>query len=163
MREKKILLTISYIFFMAITAIIFVDMFRIIRERHLDFFAINSPTVYAALVGGMMTICLVISLITELKGKRADRDAGEADSEEQEGGRRSLMVLLLFSGLLLYTFLMREFGFLIVTPIFLFVLMFLLCDAGTLPKRLMLSAGGALAMTFILYFVFSEIFAVLLP
>jgi hypothetical protein len=163
MREKKILLIISYVFFMAMTAVIFVDMFRIIRERHLDFFAINSPTVYAALVGGMMTICLVISLTLELKGRKADREAEDTDEEDQKGGRRSLKVLLLFAGLILYTFLMREFGFLVTTPILLFAFMFLLCDAGPILKRLLLSAGGALAMTFILYFVFSEIFAVLLP
>lgn len=163
MHEKKILSVISYVFFIAITAVIFMDIFRIVRERHLDFFAINSPTVYAALVGGMMTICLIVSLTLEFKGGKADRDADYTDKEDQKGSQRSLKVLLLFAALLIYIFLMREFGFLLITPLFLFVFMFILCDAASLLKRLLQSVGGALAMTFILYFVFSEIFAVLLP
>jgi hypothetical protein len=126
-----------------------------------------------------MAVCFVISLISEFKGNKTtvtvekniekiktseDITENAKDvSTEKYSGKQLLMILLLFVYLFIYTFLIKELSFLITTPFFLFVFMFLLSDVRPTLQRVLFSGAASLVMTFTLYFVFSSIFKVLLP
>ena len=177
--REKILMIVTYGFFAFVNMFFFTDIIRQSTIRKYDLFAINSPVLYPFVIGVLMAVCFVISLISEFKGNKTtvtvekniekiktseDRTENAKDvSTEKYSGKQLLMILLLFVYLFIYTFLIKELSFLITTPFFLFVFMFLLSDVRPTLKRVLFSGAASLVMTFTLYFVFSSIFKVLLP
>lgn len=177
-REKIALKVIIYAFFIFIDAYLIGDMLRVHSERGFELFAIDSPALFPFFIAAIMTLVIVIALISDIKGLKRDmaektEESAPAGDDGKKGVKDAFLaviekynivkVALATVGLIAYVFLMKEFGFIIMTSVMIFIYTFLLYKQPKLPKKILICLISSVAMTLVLYFVFSKIFGVLLP
>lgn len=116
---------------------------------------IYGPVFYPRLLGAliMLLACILLSKCWLAQHKTVEKPGGEG--HEAPDLRLSAVALV---GLLLYTFLLERVGFLILTPLMLFALMWLMGE-----RRWWLMAVSSTGLCFGLYIVFRFGVRVLLP
>lgn len=189
-KEKIALKTIIYVFFLAVNVYLVTDMLRLHNERGFELFSIDSPALYPLFIAVIMFIVILISLWVDIKALKKENEAANAkkdtvpietpiegttspEAKEKKSFYKAvvasldkyniLRVALTSAGLIAYVFIMKELGFIITTAFMLFIYTMLLYKNPSILKKIVICLVSAVALTVVLWLVFSKIFGVLLP
>lgn len=156
MREYKLLNILASVFFIAITGVIFFDIIRLSSLRHIQIFTINSPLIYAFLIGVVMSIALVLDLWGDIRLPTVKTDRIKTIEMRD--------VFLFLVGTVAYALLLPYLHFLIGTSLYMGILMFILNhQTRGIGKRLLYTLVAVAATVPTLYAVFHYIFDVVMP
>ena len=101
----------------------------------------------------LVIILFVLSLILLIQSLISKKEDEETDKKAKKGSISILKILVLLSIIILYVILMIKFGYLITTPIFLFLILWI---SGCRHWKHLISVS--LIVPFVIYYVFYNFF-----
>lgn len=143
-----------------IVAFILISIFSFVSKDGIELFSVESPLVYPTLIGVSMLICWILTIIKEIRN--ADQKKSQAESKELI--HDVLVALGFVVGVLVYTLVIDIIGFMVGTILFLIIGMVLMnYDELKLINRIKSAAIVSCITVPLLYYVFHEVFRVMLP
>lgn len=163
MNENKVIDLISFLFVVIICTIIFGNLGTLIFIKKIRLFSIDSPLVFAFLVGIVLLICLVITIVKERPKTGGKRIESDVNSNEDKYGEYKTVICFVV-GLFIYVQLLKVLHFRLGTTVYMLIAMFLLNTSNYKRINKLVKAVAATLVTVpLLYFVFNGIFNVMLP
>lgn len=124
----------------------------------IELFSVYSPLVFPFLIGVSMLVCWLLTIVLELK-------KGAKSSENSKELLHDIGVACFYViAVLIYALVIRKLGFMVGTIIFLAVgMIFMNYDEEKMGKRVINAAIVSCITVPLLYYVFHEVFKVMLP
>jgi hypothetical protein len=162
MRNGKILDWVAKVFVLFIISFMFINIATLLVSEEINLFAIDSPLLFAFLIGITMLICFIITVLGEFKADRTANKAPEDSTEEVLIELRNVFLYTL--GIFIYSLLVRKLHFMLASIAFLSVTMIMLnTNEGKIASKAGKAAVASIFTVPILYYVFHGIFNVMLP
>ncbi|MDI6707115.1 MAG: tripartite tricarboxylate transporter TctB family protein [Firmicutes bacterium] len=162
MNEYKLLNLISILFVGTVCVLMFENLGSLIFLKKISLLSIDSPLVFAFLVGVVLLICIIITLIRGIFENNGDEKAKTGGSESKYGEIKK--VVLYSAGLFAYIQILKMLHFNVGTAVFMCLVMLLINGSGNrIGAKLLKAIAATLVTVPILYFVFHGIFSVVLP
>lgn len=162
MGECRLLNIATITFVLVICIIMFINLasFTLIQDN--DLLSIESPLIFAFLVGIVIFICLIITIVGEFREIRENKESYQVFN--REANAELVRVAVYSFSLFVFVSLFKYIHFNVSTAIFMFIGMFLLNNAKeSILKKAYKAFGATLITVPLLYLVFHEIFKVMLP
>ena len=158
---EKVMRGLAVLLSIAILTLMAVDLRKFILEQNIAPFTIDSPLAYIIFVMSLLTVFIVLNGIQDMRRmKRQGPQEGNVRREAHD----LLWVLVFMGAIILYTYLVQKFHFLLTTFLFMALGMFLLNEsgqkAGVKVAKVLIAAGITVP---VLYAIFNYAFDVVLP
>ncbi|MGD9568777.1 MAG: tripartite tricarboxylate transporter TctB family protein [Sedimentibacter sp.] len=132
----------------------------IVNNKGIALFSTESPLVFPFLIGVAMLVCWILTIILDVKKAGAKHTA----EESKELLHDILVALVYVVGVLIYTVVIDIIGFLIGTILFLIIGMVCMnYEESKIVMRIRNAAIVSCITVPLLYYVFHEVFKVMLP
>lgn len=153
---------VVFIFLALLCGFILFSIVDCVINQNIELFSISSPLVFALLVGILLVIFLIITIYQDLKSDKKVEENREESSKEL---LYDIKIAVIFTiGVLLYTLLLKHIGFMIASIIFMLISMAVLnTDDASMWKKLIKGSIVSVIIVPVLYFIFHELFNVMLP
>ncbi len=143
-----------------IAAVILISIAGFISNNGIELFSVTSPLVFPFLIGVTISICWIITLITEIKNSPEKRQYAESKELLHDVG----VAITYIIAVLIYSAVIGKIGFIIGTIIFLIIgMVFMNFDEANMVKKIGKAAIVSCVTVPLLYYVFHEVFRVMLP
>lgn len=120
------------------------------------------PQIVTVLMMILSAWLIISSIYNNRKGIKAEQDDKEGDRENRDGPKPNYInTVLVFACLAIYIFLLDKLGFIIATILYLFSQMYVLETES--KKKIGKYVVISVITTFIIYFVFTKRFSLVLP
>jgi hypothetical protein len=142
-----------------IVAFILYSIYGFVNNDGIELLSVYSPLVFPFLIGITLLICWVLTIINEIRivGNEQSQDSKELMYDI------SIAVIYIF-GVLIYSFVIGKVGFIIGSVLFLIIgMVFMNFDESNMIIRIRNAAAVSCITVPLLYYVFHEIFKVMLP
>lgn len=162
MRKIRLLDKMVFIFIALICGYIFINIANLMIKSDIELFSIDSPLIFALIVGFSIFILLIITVLKELKNSKEYDKQGREESKEIFGEIKIAVIFILI--IIVYTVLLRKLGFVLCSVIFMILGMTVLnSDDIKLINKIIKASTVSLIAVPVLYFIFHEVFHVMLP
>lgn len=146
-----------------VVAFILLSILDFVNKDGIELFSVTSPLVFPFLVGVTLLVCWILTLIKEIKNAGAKKSE-ESPNEPNEVLHDTIIAVIFIIGVLIYAVLIKKIGFIIGSILFLSIIMVLMnYDESKMLKRVGKAAIVSCVAVPLLYFVFHEVFKVMLP
>jgi hypothetical protein len=158
---QRVMRGLAMLVSIAVLAVMVGDLRRFIFVKNISPFSIDSPLAFILFVGGALAVFIVLNGIQDLRWLKSQ---GSEGGHTRQDYHALLWVAAFMAAIFLYTYLVKQFHFLLTSFIFMALGMFLLNDSGQKTGvkliRVLIAAGITVP---VLYAVFDYIFDVVLP
>lgn len=162
MGKTKFLDAVAFLFVMVICIFILKDITSLVIKENIQLFSVDSPLIFALLIGIGFAVCLVIVAYKEFKLRKKAEKAEDTSSKDLFSELK--VVLICICIILAYIFTLKYLKFLAGTTIFMIISIILL---NTSKDKITVKLGKAVIAAIIIvptmYYVFHGIFNVMLP
>lgn len=143
-----------------IVAFMLLSIINLVNNQGIALFSTESPLVFPFLIGVSMLVCWILTIFLELKKAKKKQSTGES----KELLHDILVALIFIIGVLIYTVVIDIIGFMVGTILFLIIgMVFMNYDESKMVIRIKNAAIVSCITVPLLYFVFHEVFKVMLP
>jgi uncharacterized membrane protein YhaH (DUF805 family) len=142
-----------------VVAFILFSIFNFVNKDGIELFSVTSPLVFPFLVGITLLVSWIITIIKDIK------DAGSRTRESSKEVLHEVSIAVIYIlGVLVYALIIKKIGFIVGSILFLSIIMvFMNYDEVKMLNRVGKAAIVSCVAVPFLYFVFHEVFKVMLP
>jgi hypothetical protein len=158
MKRERNILYVPYAFLVLVIILMFHNLFTMMFKSKIKLFEIRSPLIFCFIVAFGLLVFLVLSIMDDIKN--ADNTENKSTFIEDEDLKRIILYVI---GLIVYVRLLPIFHFMTTTMIFMIIVTFLLNDSKKVTHKLLQSIISSVILVPVVYYVFYEIFDVMLP
>lgn len=143
-----------------IVAFMLFSILDLVNNKGIVLFSTESPLVFPFLIGISILVCWILTIISDLKKAVAIQSADDS----KELLHDVFIALIYVIGVLSYTVVINQVGFIVGTIVFLIIgMVFMNYDESKYVLRIRNAAIVSCITVPLLYFVFHEVFKVMLP
>lgn len=143
------------------------DMARIMVVRDIKIFSVDSPLIFSFLISIILGACFIFVLAQEISkylAMKREKTITPTNMEKIIKHKNITKFIIFFIGTILYVYLLPTLHFFVGTIVYMFLMMLLLNDSEErITSKICKSFFISLIYLPVLYFIFSNIFNVLLP
>ncbi|MBY8988814.1 MAG: tripartite tricarboxylate transporter TctB family protein [Candidatus Lokiarchaeota archaeon] len=143
------------------------DIVRIMVVRDIKIFSVDSPLIFSFFISIILGVCFIFVLVQEISkylAKKRKKGMISTNTKKITKDKNIIKVVIFFIGTILYVYLLPGLHFFMGTIIYMFLVMLLLNDS---EEKITSKIGKLFFISIIvlpiIYFIFSNIFNVLLP
>jgi hypothetical protein len=149
---------VPHIFLALVIVSMFYNLYTMMFKSKIKLFDIRSPLIFCFIVAFGLLVFLVLAFISDIR--KVDNTESKSTFIEDEDLKRVIFFVI---GLIIYVRLLPVLHFTTTTIIFMIIVTFLLNDVTKVTKRLLQSIISSVILVPVVYYVFYEIFDVMLP
>lgn len=143
-----------------IVAFIFISITGFVNNQGIELISTESPLVFPFLIGVTLLVCWILTIILDIK----KANAKQSFEESKELLHDIIVAFIFVIGVLIYTVVIDIIGFMVGTILFLIIGMaFMNYDESKIVIRIRNAAIVSCITVPLLYYVFHEVFKVMLP
>lgn len=141
-----------------VIAFILLSIMKFVNKDGIELFSVTSPLVFPFLVGITLLVSWIITVIKDITGENIAKESSKDLFHE------ITVAVIFIIGVLIYALVIKKIGFIVGSIIFLSIIMvFMNYDEVKMAKRVTRAAIVSCVTVPLLYFVFHEVFKVMLP
>lgn len=161
MKRFKPIDLVVYAIIGGVVAIVLSSINKWVNKDGMKLFETTSSLVFPFLIGVALLIFLVLTIISDFRNASKEKDDGE---DKNDLGHDVLMAAIYAIGVLIYSFVIPNLGFIVGTIIFLALIMILMnYEEANIGKRSIRAIAVSAVTVPVLHFVFYQVFKVMLP
>lgn len=143
-----------------IVSVIMVSIAGFVNNNGIELFSVTSPLVFPFLIGVTILICWIITIIKDIKSATEKRSHAESKELLHDVG----VAIMYIIAVLTYSVVIGNIGFMIGSIVFLIIgMVFMNFDEDKVVKKIGKAAVVSCVTVPLLYYVFHEVFRVMLP
>ncbi|WP_312815794.1 tripartite tricarboxylate transporter TctB family protein [Sedimentibacter sp.] len=142
-----------------IVAFILISIYGIVNSKGIELFSVTSPLIFPFLVGVTLLVCWILTIIKGIK------NAVTTNKDDSKELLHDMVVAIIYIiGVLTYSLVIDKIGFILGSILFLITgMVFMNYDEEKYSKKIINAAIVSCITVPVLYYVFHEVFKVMLP